>query len=212
MRGAARTQGSQDTSSEGESYMGLLDSLKGRGYLDTTPGTSNRSQLGAGAGIWTPEVYSAATPAPHVAHVDTSAARAAAFGRAKDQVGQTSSGSIAALRSVLGGRGMLGSGAESRGAASVINAGQGQLGDVSRQGAITDAGAATREAEINQNADVAQRAQDMAAVNERNSGRLAARGQDLSFAESGLNRSTAANSARMQAILGLFSAFRNGRY
>ncbi len=103
-----------------------------------------------------------------VAPVDTTEANRGIFARAKDQVGATSSGAIAGLRSVLGSRGMLGSGAESRGAASVANAGLKSLGDVSTSQAVSDVTRKTAEAKANQDAAVAQRGQDLTAIQGRN--------------------------------------------
>lgn len=111
---------------------------------------------------------------PQVGPIDTSAAQAAAFARAKDQVGQTAGGAIRSLRSVAGSRGMLGSGSEGRQTASVINAGQGQLGDVSRGQAIDTAKTAADTAKFNYTGAVEQRGQDMNA---------AARARELALAE-----------------------------
>jgi hypothetical protein len=108
-----------------------------------------------------------AAPVGHVAPVDTRGAEAESFARAKDQVGQTGAGAIASLRSVLGGRGLLGSGSESRGAASVINRGQGELGQVSRDQAIKRADMAADTAKFNYSGDVAQRGQDQQAERDR---------------------------------------------
>ncbi|HEX7048586.1 MAG TPA: hypothetical protein VF188_00105, partial [Longimicrobiales bacterium] len=121
-------------------------------------------------------------PVAAVAPVDTRAAQAAAFARAKDTVGQVGAGSIAALRSVLGGRGMLGSGNESRGVASVINAGQGQLGDVARSQAVQSADLAQRTAEANYTGQINQRGQDIGLAEANYSGQIGQRGQDLSAA------------------------------
>lgn len=213
--GFRRASTYEDDAQDSSSYMALLSALSGGGYLgDSGGGSSGGGASGGGGwagGTWTPEMPGASAPGPHVAHVDTSAARAAEYARAKDQVGQTSSGAITALRSVLGSRGMLGSGAEARGAANVINAGQGQLGEVTRTGAIKDVDALMREAEENQKADLEQRAQDLAALTSRNSQRLTARGQDMSFADSAATRASTSASSRLAAILGLYSAFSRRR-
>lgn len=85
---------------------------------------------------------------------------------------------------------MLGSGAESRGTMNVINASQGQLGDVSRQQAETKAATALDTAKTNQGAAVTTRGQDISATTAANSlagenarasftGGVTQRGQDL---------------------------------
>lgn len=162
--------------------------------------------------------------APNVAEVgpiDTSAAQSAAFGRAKDQVGQESAGALAGLRSSLGGRGMLGSGAESRGTSRVVQSGQQQLGEVSRQQAIEKAGLAERQAESNRGAAVTQRGQTIGqnAGNADRAASMAATGYQGQIAQRGQNISQqiaannlAAENARAQAaqrqsmLTGLMSA------
>lgn len=100
---------------------------------------------------------------PQVAGVDNSAANAAIFARSKDKVGETSRGALTGLRSALGGRGMLGSGAESRGTAAVVQEGQGQLGDTIREGAIQDTAQANKNATTNYEGSITQRGQDLQA-------------------------------------------------
>lgn len=97
-----------------------------------------------------------------VAPVDTSAATSAAFANAKDQVGQETGGALTGLRSALAGRGLLGSGAESRGTTSVITKGQGELGKTSRGQAIETADLGQKNAETNYQGQVEQRGQDIA--------------------------------------------------
>lgn len=106
---------------------------------------------------------------PGITPVDTTAAQSAAFAHAKDQVGQVGQGALTGLRSSLGSRGMLGSGAESKGVASVANRGQGQLGDVARSQAVDSSALAERTATTNYNGGISQRGQD-----------ITTRGQDLS--------------------------------
>jgi len=237
----------RDTDQNQAAYTGLLDALKSKGYLDG--GGSSAGASGSASGTWTPTwaPYSEPSggpagqtmPAPGpvapvapVAAVDTSGAQRAAFARAKDQVGQTAAGAMAGLRSSLGGRGLLGSGGESRGAAAIINQGQGELGDVSRQQAIDDAARAQRTAEFNYSGGVAQRGQDIGAADTARAQDIAVRGQDLSADaarrargldargqdltargqnlsanESAASRSAAARQAQLDAILGLYKSF-----
>ncbi len=122
-------------------------------------------------------------PVASIAPVDTTAAQSAAFARAKDQVGQTSAGALAGLRSSLASHGMLGSGSESRGTAAVVNAGQGQLGDVSRQQAIDSAANAQRTAEFNATGGITQRGQDIASADTQRGQDVTQRGQDVTSAD-----------------------------
>jgi hypothetical protein len=128
---------------------------------------------------------------------DTSAASAAAFARAKDKVGQTTQGAITGLRSSLGGRGMLGSGAETHGVTHAFTQGQGQLGEVARSQAMSDADLAERQSELSYTGGISQRGQDLASqqaaaalaaqiAQSQYSGQITQRGQDI--AASGQNR------------------------
>lgn len=127
----------------------------------------------------------------HIAPVDTTAADTAAFGRAKDQVGQEATGALTGLRSALAGRNMLGSGLEERATTAAATSAAGQLGDVSRQQAITHADTAQKNAETNFQGDVTQRGQDFQKEEAGNSlagslaiagqqGAITQRGQDIS--------------------------------
>lgn len=147
----------------------------------------------SGGGVGMPGGATGGGGMPSIAgiqHVDTSAAQAAEFGHAKDQVGLESSGALTGLRSALGGRGMLGSGAESRGTMGVVEKGQGELGDVSRSQAVDRATGDRAEAAANYQGDITQRGQTLAdqqarnslASNERNvgyQGQITQRGQDV---------------------------------
>lgn len=117
---------------------------------------------------------------PQIQAPDMTAANAAAFARAKDQVGQTARGALTGLAGAMAGRGTVGSGVEGRGMSSIINAGQGQLGDVSREQAISGANLAQRNAELGFTGGITQRGQDLAAIQARNDAMLRAREQDIS--------------------------------
>jgi len=108
---------------------------------------------------------------------DTSAAQANIFARAKDQVGQETAGSLASLRSALAGRGMLGGGAEVRGAQNILTAGQGQLGDTTREQAIQEGNRLTDFAKLGYEGAIQQRGQD-----------ISARGQDISARNAAADR------------------------
>jgi|SRR5262245_6779707 len=148
--------------------MGMLDrpieTMASTGYGTGTGGA------GAGDVALPPEVGAIQLP-------DTSAAQANIFARAKDKVGLETAGSLASLRSALAGRGMLGGGAEVRGAQNILTAGQGQLGDTTREQAIQDANRLTDFAKIGYEGAIQQRGQD-----------ISARGQDISARNAAADR------------------------
>lgn len=176
---------------------------------------------GYGGGVSTPGtggVGSTGGVAP-IAPMDTSAAQSANFGRAKDQVGQTLTGALTGLRSSLGGRGMLGSGAESRGTAGVINTGQGQLGDVSREQAVTKSNLDQDTAKTNFSGDITQRGQTLNAQTAANSlaaetamggfqGQIAQRGQDMTYQTA----SNALAQSKNLSLLAVLKAATGGLY
>jgi len=61
----------------------------------------------------------------------------------------------------MAGRGIVGSGVEGRGMASIINQGQQDLGEVARQQAITGAELAQKNAETAYSGGITQRGQDI---------------------------------------------------
>lgn len=135
---------------------------------------------------------------PQIQQVDTRAAEDAAFNRAKDKSGLVAESALSGLRSSLGGRGLLGSGAESRGTNAVINKGQQELGDVIRQNAITSSENAQQNAIANYQGQTTMRGQDIGAnttmrgqdIGERETqyqGGITQRGQDVQ-AQSEANR------------------------
>jgi hypothetical protein len=141
------------------------------------------------------------TPAqiPTVQAPDTSAAQAAIFGRAKDQVGQESSGALAALRSALAARGIAGSGLEVKGTANVISKGQQQLGDTTREQAIQEATRQNDFAKLGYQGAIEQRGQDITtsegaanraleAANTQFQGGITERGQDIGATNEAANR------------------------
>jgi len=99
---------------------------------------------------------------PRVSMPDTSAARAAAFGRAKDQAGQTARAAITGLRGEMAGRGLLGSGIEGGETANIVGRAAGGVQEVTREQAIQDALAAGRAGEVGYQGDITQRGQDLA--------------------------------------------------
>jgi len=136
---------------------------------------------------------------PHVQAPDTSAAQAAVFNRAKDQVGQETSGSLAALRSALAARGLLGAGLEAKGSANVLMKGQQQLGDTTREQAIQEGQRLSDFAKLGYQGDIEQRGQDITtsegaanraleAANVQYQGGITERGQDIGAGNSAADR------------------------
>ncbi len=161
------------------------------------------------------------SPVTHISQPDQSAAEAAVFGKAKDQVGQETSGALAGLRSAMASRGLLGGQGEYRGTAGVINRGQGELGDVSRQQAVTHLGNEMDINKSNQAADLAGRGQDISANTARRGqnmdytlgGRgqdVSQRGQDIQYAESqaqlAMTKSLQEAAQRQQILQGIMGA------
>ncbi len=179
---------------------------------------------GGGATIAPPSVQplkSADVAVPTLAPVDTSAATAAEYGRAKDKVGLETSGALAGLRSTLGGRGMLGSGAESRGTQKVINEGQQGLSEVDAAQAGKAADLAKQEATTNFEGGIAERGQTLGANESANAqalsaattgyqGAIAQRGQDITAQNANnqiaLQRAELASQQRAEALRGLVAS------
>lgn len=158
---------------------------------------------------------------------DNSAAAAAAFARAKDKIGAETAGSVSALRSALAGRGMLGGGSERRGTTSILTAGQANLGDTTREQAVSDVNRMTDFARMGYEGAIAQRGQDvtqrgqtigaydsaanrdLSAASTAYSGRISMRGQDLSASEGAANRQLqsdlAARASRRSSVNALLS-------
>jgi hypothetical protein len=114
---------------------------------------------------------------------DQTAANAAIFARAKDQVGQTTSGALTGLAGAMAGRGILGSGVEGRGQQNIVTSGQENLGNVSRENAIQNAAIAEQNALAGYQGDVTQRQQDIGLEQSNAANVLGARGQDTTLAE-----------------------------
>jgi hypothetical protein len=171
----------------------------------------------------------APAPTAQIAVPDTSAAMAAVFNRAKDQVGRTTTGSLTALRSALASRGLLGGGVEGGATAKTITAGAGQLADTSReqaiqegtrlndfaklgyQGAIeqrgqditTSEGAANRAldaAKAAYSGAITQRGQNVDASGTQYSGGITQRGQDITAANAAADRAVGVRGQNLGAL------------
>jgi hypothetical protein len=118
---------------------------------------------------------------------------AAAYSRAKDQVGQSQQGLQKALANQFSTRGLRGSSMEGRAVGSALEFGAGQLNDVSREQAIGGS----------------QRAVDLAKTQYQ--GGITQRGQDLSERASARSNATQRQSNRTASVLGLYNAYNNNR-
>jgi len=92
---------------------------------------------------------------------DENAARAAAFGRAKEQAGQTAAASMKALEDVMASRGLRGSTIEGNLTADVLTGGMHELNDLVRSQTISDTNRAGAVADRNYAGAITQRGQDM---------------------------------------------------
>jgi len=113
------------------------------------------------------------TPPPKA---DRTAAEAAAYGRAKDQIGQNAGGALKALQRQMSARGIRGSGLEAGGLSALIGTAQGQLGQVSRDQAIEGLKRDYQVEDRNYAGDLTQRTGDMGWLTTE-------RGQDIDQAQ-----------------------------
>lgn len=113
--------------------------------------------LGGGAGI------SGGGNVGNIAPIDMTASNAATFANAKDQAGQEARASLSSLQGILGETGQMGGGASTQAARDVTENALGQLGAVTRQNAVTNAGQNLDVAKTNQATQLAERGQNIAA-------------------------------------------------
>jgi hypothetical protein len=142
-------------------------------------GPGGGAGAGGAAGV---QLGGMGTPQARIAGPDNTEANAAEFARAKDRVGEIGRGALTGLRSSMGARNMMGSGIEGRQTADVIQKGQGQLGEVVRDQAITNSDQDNANAVTGYHGDIQQRGQDQAAAATEYSGKITQRGQDMNAA------------------------------
>ena len=118
-------------------------------------GSSSASGVGGGGGVGS---------LPPIAMPDTSAANTAAFGRAKDQAGQTTRASLTALRDEMAARGLRGSGIEGAEVGNTIARGAAGVNEFTREQAIQDARNLTDRASQEYQGRIVQRGQDLSAA------------------------------------------------
>lgn len=92
---------------------------------------------------------------------DQAASNSAIFAAAKDKVGKLSRASLDSLNSEMGAQGMLGSGAQVQGTRDLIASGAGELGQVARDTAVSNANLASDFAKTGYQGEIAQRGQDV---------------------------------------------------
>lgn len=197
------------------SLSGLNAAVSGTGLSNPGPGYTGNAPVDGGK--------SGSNGHAHIAPVDTTAAESASFNKAKDQVGLEAGGALTGLRSALGGRGMLGSGLEERATTQAATSAAGQLGDVSRQQAVTRADEAQKNAEANFSGDVTQRGQDFQKEEAGNSlagslaiagqqGAITQRGQDIQARNAAraleIEQAQLASQQRSTALAGLEAALK----
>ncbi len=117
---------------------------------------------------WSAYTYQPPAPigAGYVAPIgppDLTQAQQAAYGTAKDQVGQAAQAALRSLADTMAGRGMLGSGAMAEGIRDITSQGLGQLGQVSRDLAQQQAQQAADFAKLGYQGSIEQRGQDIQA-------------------------------------------------
>jgi hypothetical protein len=184
-----------DTSSSSSS-----GSLAGLGGAAGLPPRIGSGGSGTGGGLPGYETFDSGgggspSPVPQISMPDRTAAESAAFGKAKDQIGQETAGALSGLRSVMASRGLLGGQGEYVGTQNVFTKGQGELGDTSRAQAEQSLADQMDIEKTNQGAALTGRGQDISAATSRRGqnmdytlgGRgqdITQRGQDIQYAES----------------------------
>jgi hypothetical protein len=92
---------------------------------------------------------------------DETAARAAAFARAKEQAGATARASLRSLQGVIDERGMTGSSTEAAQTGGVLGGAVNTVGDFTREQLMQDLGRAERIADLTYQGNITQRGQDL---------------------------------------------------
>jgi hypothetical protein len=176
------------------------------GLFDTNYNTYNSAmngynKAGSGGGYnykldWIPDPQSP----------DFTKANTAAFGRAKDQVGRQSRAAVSSLRDELGASGMGGSGAEAAGIRDVVRAGQGELGEVRRDQAMSEAQRAADFAKLAYEGALQQRGQDISIRGED----VTQRGQDVGALSSQYMAQFSSQNSQMQQLMALLAMIMGG--
>lgn len=162
VQGAAGTAAGTFT----KNYLGTASpALSGIQSLFGGSGSGSGVSGGAG-GVATGGGASPVAGGPDVAPLevpDMTAANTAAYAKAKDQVGASSRAALTSLRDELGATGALGGGAEVEGTKQAVMDAAGELGDVSRGQAESQANLAADTAKTNYLGRLTMRGQDIQA-------------------------------------------------
>lgn len=94
---------------------------------------------------------------------EETAARAAAFARAKDQAGMTANSALEGLRSATNARGIAGSSIEGEGMARILGGGAGEINDYTGAQLASDLGRSSQVSDRNYQGNITQRGQDLQA-------------------------------------------------
>lgn len=159
------TSAGQRTAQFTSAALGGIPSLSGlAGGTATAGATGTSGAFGTGAPAAGTGSGGPVTPGSGVAPIqmpDMTSANASTFAAAKDKVGQISRSSLDSLAGELGSQGMLGGGAQVQGTRDIVANGAGQLGQVARDQATTNAGQALDVAKTNYGGALTQRGQDI---------------------------------------------------
>lgn len=117
------------------------------------------SQFTQGSGTLQPRVGASAIP------TDENAARAAAFGRAKDQAGQIARSALTGIQENVAGRGVAGGGIEALKTAGAIQDASAPLQDLTREQYINDLNRGATISDETYQGNIAQRGQDVSQSN-----------------------------------------------
>lgn len=101
-----------------------------------------------------------AAPGGNIAH-DEEGARAAAFGRAKEQAGNTANAALKALEGVMSARGLKGSSIEGSATADIIGGGSDDVNDYTREQLMQDLNRAAQIGDRNYAGAITMRGQDL---------------------------------------------------
>lgn len=127
---------------------------------------SGLNLLGSASGSGSATGAGGAGALPPIAMGDAAGASAAAFGRAKDQAGQTGRASLTALHNEMASRNMLGSGAEGGETARIVRDAASGSNEMSREQAIQDAKLGNDRAMADYSGRITQRSQDISNANQ----------------------------------------------
>lgn len=146
-----------------------------------------------------------------VGPIDTGAAHAAAFGKAKDDAAMTAQSAMTGLQGILSQRGMGGAGYEGGQIGHVLGQEANQMGAASRAEAQSEADRSQRTAEFNANSAITQRGQDQSAQATAYQGAIQQRGQDLQDRQNNqqheLQRQVNRQRILQEALHGLMQAY-----